>query len=233
MIQALAKVKRNKGCATRQNPSGYDTSITLTSDGASSTTWTVTAGASKVNLSTSTGSTTTVTSSGSSFSSSVGDISIKATAGGVDSPLFNITTRKPYQMVPDGYSTGCDSSQVYLSKVIYIIEDQLGSILPANVPQNEAWTSGVINDYSGANWPRGSATGSVVGPVDWFDLIGAYTGTGATPAANCTGSSTAVQHWGQEWRFGSATSGSGLSVQTDTLQKYINSATHTGITSPD
>jgi hypothetical protein len=215
-----------------ENPSGYATSVTLTSSGGASTTWTVTAGSNEINLSPTSGSQTTITSSGSSFSSSVGDIGVKATAGGVDSAVFSITSRKPYEMIPaDMATTSCDSSQVYLTKIFYTVRDQLHDPLPANVPQNEKWTSGVSNDYTGANWQRGSEFGGVVGPVDWFDQIGAYTGTGATPTANCLGGAgTAVQHWGQEWRFGSTTIGSGMAIQTDTLQKYTNHAAHQNVT---
>jgi hypothetical protein len=219
-----------------QNPSGYATFITLTSSGGSSTTWTVTAGSTEVKLSATKGAQTTITSSGIAFSSFIGDIGIQATAGGVASPVFSITTRKPYYMAPDTglYLAGCpDSSQGYLSKVFYTIEDQLFSILPSSVPQNEAWTSSLQNDYpGGSNWIQSQAKGSVVGPVNWFDLIGAYTGTGAVPTVNCSGPHTAVLHWGQQLRFGTTTSNVGQLVQSDTLQKYLNGANHISVVSP-
>jgi hypothetical protein len=219
-----------------QNPSGYATSITLTSSSGSSTTWTVTAGSNKVNLSTTTGSQTTITSSGTAFSSSVGDIGMKATAGGVDSAVFTVTSRKPYFMSPNTglYVAGCpDSSQGYVSKVYYTIEDQLSAVLPSNVPQNEFWTSLLQKDYpGGTNWVQNTAQGSVVGPVNWFDMIGAYTGTGAMPTVNCSGPHTAVVHWGQQWRFGSTASGQGQLVQADTLQKYLDDTNHTSVVSP-
>jgi hypothetical protein len=221
-----------------QNPSGYATSITLSSSGGSGTTWTVTAGSNKVNLSTTTGSQTTVTSSGTNFSSSVGDIGIKATAGGVDSAVFSITSRKPYYMLPETslYVAGCpNSSQGYLSQVFYTIQDQLFDTLPgSSVPQNEYWTSNSeVVDYSGgSNWPQNNPIGGPVGPVDWSDEISAYTGTGANPVVNCSGPHTAVVHWAQQWRFGSTTPGQGQLVQADMLQKYLNDANHTNVVSP-
>ena len=51
-------------------PSGYNTSITLTSSGGSATTWAVTAGANEVTLSSTSGASITVESSGTAFSSS-------------------------------------------------------------------------------------------------------------------------------------------------------------------
>ena len=45
-------------------------------------------------------------------------------------------------------------------------------------------------------------------------------------------SATTVQHWEQGWNIGSTTSGLGVYVQDDTLQKYIDHAGHLGIRSP-
>ena len=214
-----------------QNPSGYATSITLTSNAGSSTTWTVTVGANKINLSTSSGAQTIVTSSGSAFSFSVGDISIKATAGGVDSAPFTLTSRSPYRLVAGAVQTACDSTWGYTTTLQYQIQDNLLSTLPSSIGINEAWTTGIVADYVGTDWRRGDAGGVNVSNSAFADTIDGEDSQHA-PLASCTGADTAVQHWGQAWRVGSTISGNGKLVQTNTLQKYIKRASHVAITSP-
>ena len=132
---------------------------------------------------------------------------------------------------PGTLSTKCDSTWGYESDIYYTIKDQLGTDIPTTTGVNESWTTGVVNDYSGTNWLRGSPGGSPTQGAVFYDKIqGAY--TGYTPAASCTGADSKVDHWGQEWWVGSQTSGSGTPVQTDTLQKYIDRGDHESIVSP-
>ena len=199
------------------DPAGsYNTSITLTSSGGSSTTWTVTAGGDKINLSTTSGSQTNVTSTGTAFSSSVGDISIKATTAGADSTPFTLTTRKPYELVPQGVSTTCDPNYHYVSSIFYALEDQLLTIMPYTIGMNENWTTGEIPDYTGENWGQGAALGSYVNPASWADAIGGPQPAiqNPNPVADCRGTTTAVEHWGQTWYVGSPIPGNnGVRVQ--------------------
>jgi hypothetical protein len=214
------------------SPSGYATSITLTSDGGASTTWRVTAGANKVNLSSTSGAQITITSSGSAFSSSVGDISIVATVGGVDSAPFTLTTRRPASFHPGAVDTSCSSTWGYTTLVYYQVWDTHTDPLPVDTVVNENWTTGIIPDYSGTTWrrlPPGYDTTNASQGAAFADTIDGEDSSHNTPLANCTGSDTPVQHWGQEWRLGSTTSGTGPRVQTDSLQKDIKRAYHSSI----
>lgn len=202
-----------------QNPSGYDTSITLTSSAGGSTTWALVAGSDKVNLSSTNGQSIQVTSNGTTFSSAVGDIKVAATANGQTSPQFAITSRKPYRLaVTSADSTTCPSSPFgYETRIHYAVQDQLLVNLPSNVPLNEKWSTGIVDDYSGTNWRRG-AEGSITA-VTFDDLIGGeHSALPPNPSIACS-NNTAVQHWGQEWWIGSLTPGAGVKVQDKTLQK--------------
>ena len=216
------------------NPPGYATSIQLTSSGGASTTWSVTAGANKVNLSTTTGSSTTVTSSAAAFSSAVGDIKVTATVNGQTSVPFSITSRLPLSLAAGTIQTSCDSQFGYTTVLQYTILDQLLTSLPSGALVNESWTTGVVNDFNGTNWGRSPANGVTVPPgATLADSIeGADLGSSPTPVPLCNGDSTAVQHWGQDIRVGSLTIGSGYRVQADTLQKYKGRAAHLAIVSP-
>jgi hypothetical protein len=118
----------------------------------------------------------------------------------------------------------------------YTIKDQMNTVLPTSIPLNENWTTGVVNDYAGTNWRRGAA-GSLTTPANnpsaFADFIeGENISLPPTPPTACPSAGQAVDHWGQEWRVGTLTIGSGARVQTDTIQKYTNHAEHQHITSP-
>jgi hypothetical protein len=219
-----------------ETPSGYDVSIVLTSSGGSPTTWTVTAGSSEVSLSTTSGTTTTITSSGSAFSSSVNDVSIKATAAGVDSAPFLITTRTPHDLIMGTVNTTCDSAHGYATEIPYTIEDQLTTSLPSSVPLNEAFGS-VVCDYpgtGGSTCPLTSATtwippiaGNLTTPTgfpaNFSDFIEGAPSSTAVPLPNCTGGAgTAVMHLPQTWQIGSLTRPNGKLVQSNTQKFFTN-----------
>jgi hypothetical protein len=211
------------------NPPGYPTSAQLTSSGGEGTTWTVTAGANKINLSPTTGQSTTVTSSGNEFSTSVGDIQVRASVNGVNSLPASLTTRVPgtfTHLMPDGLQ--CTTQFGYYSFINYEIRDNLNDLLPSVLPLNENWTTGVIPDFPGNNWVRGQPAGGVTlaeRPAVFFDRIGGEL-LGQTPTPTC-GDGIPVQHWGQEWRFGSGVVGSGYLFIFDTQRKYSGHAEHT------
>jgi hypothetical protein len=214
-----------------QNPSGYSTSITLQSSGGSSTTWSVSGNTAAVQLSTTSGSSTTITATSSAWSSTSGDVKITATANGLSSQPFAVTTRQPYKLVAGTIQHNCDSTYGYSDFLNYTIYDQLSAALPSGVPLNENWTTSVVDDYSGANWRRqnpGNFTTSGAGFADNIQGEAA----GFVPTAVCSGSGVKVQHWGQDWYIGSLTIASGVRVQSDVLQKYIDHALHQSIVSP-
>lgn len=214
--------------------SGYTTSAQLTANGGdSSTTWNITAGANKITVSAFTGSSINVLSSGTAFSSSVGDVTLTATANGQTSAPFSLTTRTPNSLVPGTPTTSCDSTYGHMTVVPYTIQDQLLSALPSDVPLNENWTTSLIVDYTGSNWTRPSPGYATSDGASFGDFIsGQALSSSPNPVPTCDGNSTRVQHTGQEWRIGTIATGIGRRVQTDTLQDYIGYGAHLSIVSP-
>ena len=156
-----------------------------------------------------------------------------ATANGVTSSPFSLTTRKPNLSVPGTITNACDSTWGYLTTLNYTVKDQLNTLLPSHMPTNEDWTTGPVNDYNGTNWRQSIATGFDESGSAFADAIGGENlSLPPNPVPTCDGNSTSVQHWGQEWRVGSTASGFGSRIQTDTLQKYVGHAAHVGIVSP-
>jgi hypothetical protein len=102
-----------------QNPTGYNASVTLTSNGGSSTNWSITAGSDKVRLSATTGASATVTSTGTAWSSAPGDIKIVATANSVSSAAFAMTSRRPYFLAFPQFVPNCDQQFGYVDAWSY------------------------------------------------------------------------------------------------------------------
>jgi hypothetical protein len=219
-----------------QSPTGYNTQATLTSS--SPSTWTISSGADKVQLSSASGTETMVTPTGTAFSGGQGnDVSIIAMASGQTSAPFLITVLKPTRFVPTAIDPQCDVNWGYRTVISYSILDQLGRALPADVDANEQWTSGPIPDYSGNNWGQPTANEPLL--RSFRDLISdEITGPGVNnsppnnPSTGCPGTAVLVQHWGQLWRIGSNAPGTGVLVQSDILQRYTDHGAHSSIVSP-
>ncbi|HVN20991.1 MAG TPA: Ig-like domain-containing protein [Dongiaceae bacterium] len=136
-----------------QNPSGYSTSITLQSDGGSSSTWSVSGNTAAVHLSTMTGATTTITATSTAWSSTPGDVKITATANGQSSSPYDVTTRKSTSLTDPTTSGGvCDSQWGYETLITYLVRDQMNIVIPTDVDYNEKWITGPIPVYQGTNW---------------------------------------------------------------------------------
>ena len=217
-------------------PSGYPVSITLSAwpTNAGSYSWTISSGSDKANLSGQTANQTNVT--GKALSTAPGgDVGVTVTAGGATSNPYPITVRGPKTLVAGATTDQCNSNYGYDSFLNYTIKDNLSAPLPSSTPLSENWTSAVTNDYTNANWRRGDPQG-YTSPDSTFadDIQGEAFSLPANPTPSCPPplGSTPVQHWGQEWRVGSSTPGSGARVQTDNIQKYLDHARHTGIVSP-
>ena len=216
-------------------PSGYAVSITLSAwpTNCSSYSWTVSSGSDKANLSGQTANKTNVT--GKALSTASGDVGVTVTAGGATSNPYPITVRGPKTLVAGATTDQCNSDYGYDSFLNYTIKDNLSALLLSSIPLSEKWTSAVTNDYTNANWRRGDAAGYTSPDSTFADHIqGEALSLPANPTPTCPPplGSTPVQHWGQEWRVGSSTPGSGARVQTDNIQKYLDHARHTGIVSP-
>ena len=218
-----------------QSPSGYDIQSALTTDG--SATWSVTLGASKVTLSSSSGQQITVQSSGSAFSSAVGDIHIVASVNGVSSPTWTMTTRTPASIRNPNPYTQCDQYYGYDTTITYIIYDQLNDGLPYDIDWNEHWTSSANPVYTGENWGQnpekpGTALydGYSHGPLLTDDISGPGVNNipANVPQPTCNANpSVEVVNWGQRFSIGTKTTGAGVAVQTDTLHKYNDHGAHT------
>jgi len=214
-----------------QSPSGYATQITLTSTGGAGTMWKVTAGSNQVTLSSNSGSQITVTATGNPVSSTTGDVTITATANSQPSPPFALTTRRPFRLVAGTITAQCDATFGYSDLLSYTIQDNLMTNMPSAVPLNENWTTSTIPDMPN-NWLRpdpGSSTTDDLTPALFADHITGPAVAVANPTPVCVAAGQAVQHWGQEWKIGSTTVGSGTRVQTDILTRFTQHAEHDSI----
>ncbi|HET9784439.1 MAG TPA: hypothetical protein VFP94_05690 [Terriglobales bacterium] len=231
-----------------QSPSGYATQITLTTDSGSGYQWHVLSGGDEISTSSLTGSTLTISSAGTSFSQTPGAVSLSVTVNGETSLAFALTPRRPWTLVPGNIESSpqqaafvdaADSGYGYDSHANYTIEDQTGSPLPSVVTINEQWSGDVSKDYTGTNWIWGTAGGTTTSaayPAAFYDdMQGEPPGPPLpvpTPGYNGLVPTVKVINDGQIWRVGSSSSGAGVTVQLDTLQKYVNAARHEAITTP-
>lgn len=225
-----------------QTPSGYATTITLTSSGGAGTTWSVPAGGNQVSLSSTSGASITVTSSGNAFSSTAGDVKITAVANNQPSDPFPITTRTPtlLQTPPITDSTSCDSSNGYSTLIEYTVLDNLNQPLPSSVEYNEKFTTSWNVDSAGTNWPQifgnppPTFPGSTGTQSILSDLItGPNLSSSPNPVPTCSGGGPEIININQEWRIGSDTSGLGRRVAQDNFERFLDHADHNPINTPD
>jgi hypothetical protein len=161
--------------------------------------------------------------------------------GGPTSNEFKMTSLTPWSLQSTGDSDEIDTSRGWRSLIGYSIKDQFGTILPADVPLNEKFTSGWIIDYPGTNWNTGLNAGSINAPPSgWVDRLspGVYppgSGTNVPAALPPLSplSTTTVMHVNQEWYIGSLDTGKGRRVQTDVIQFYVDHGRHLNIVSPN
>jgi hypothetical protein len=226
-----------------QNPAGYDTQVTLTATpaGAASYQWEVVAGTDKVNFSNGADSITTGANQAtvvSTASSAFQEVKIRVTVNPMTSAKFKMSVRAPYRLVLNqNFVHVFDGVYSYKTSVFYRIEDQFTDLLPSDVPVNEQWTTGVVDDFGGANWRRNAPMGAIEQPANWPDEIQGESNLlpavpPSTPPCSPSLCNTAVQHWGQDWYIGSVVPGVGKRVQTDTLQKYTDHASVQNRVSP-
>ena len=88
-----------------------------------------------------------------------------------------LNVRKPYELQPNGISDAADKNYGYVSYIHYRILDQTMAVLPATISLNEHFTSGLTNDYAGANWRFPVNCGSSMvckgafDPNDFYDQV--------------------------------------------------------------
>jgi hypothetical protein len=167
-------------------------------------------------------------------------VKVVSTKGTVTANPFILHLRKPYELQPNGVVDKRDSTYGYQTQIHYRILDQTGAVLPYPIALNENFTSGVVNDYPGTNWTLPAACGTshvctgTYNPSDWYYLVqGAK--KGAIPVSQPPQTplgTTMVDHWDGTWGIGSGTPGAGVTVQTNTWQRFQDHARHTNIVSP-
>src|SRR5205085_1837647 len=125
----------------------------------------------------------------------------------------------------------------WLNNIYYEIRDNLGDLVPLPASPlylyvNEQFGS-VHVSYTNTDWVFPTAAGGVAQPNSILvDQVGGEIPSRTAPSPVCVGPGQAVHDAPQSWRVGSGTVGSGRRVQTNTLEKYANTAQHTGITTP-
>jgi hypothetical protein len=206
--------------------------------------WSVTANASKVTLTCSVCTNQTVT--GSVPSDAVGDIQISMNIGGFAAPAFSFTVDTPASLDSAMAPYDTDYYDGFYSAIYYNTLDEFGNLM-SSISLNEQFSSpGCSSPVSNFcpdqtnNWNKPTAYGlSGYAGSYRFDQIYLYScssGTGTTPP--CTGpqspslSTSTVDHSTQTWSVGSSSVGSGVQVQYDTFQRYVDHGRHNSVVSP-
>jgi hypothetical protein len=218
------------------NPTAYPTSVTLSATGnAANMTWSVTQGSHRITLAAS-GNQATVRSSGSYWSGTQGDISVTATADGMTSDPFTITTKRPVRLAANPLFSGteCDVvTNAWYTTVAYDLMDNFENMMEPNAGWNEAL--GTPSCPSDSNWcsvPIQQQPGAT-GPV--LDRLQPPYFPGVSPVPNCqTPPSGMVLYRSipQNQFVGSSTTGNGVFVQNDFLGYYIDHGQHDVIVVP-
>jgi hypothetical protein len=234
-------------------PSGFTlggTSATLTASGGGSGTyaWSITSGSSIAALrgTTSGQNLTTVTIASTSYSTSAKDVTVQlqfTPSGGSTLPVtYSLSVDSPYEMDPDGVTdkgvnscsdTTGGGTNGYKSQAIYTALSFFGVTLN-NIGVNETFGT-QVDDFSGNNWPPNTPGGLTIPSSNTFADTICAVGPTLTPAPltpQTPLSSEKIVHSAQSWFVGSVTSGTGVEVQTDTQQYYIDHGRHLTIVSP-
>jgi len=230
------------------------TTTTLSANGAANGTyvWTVTSPGNKLLFEN--GSTTitktdinTVGIQASGFSDQANDITVTleyTPAGGTTITLnYALTIDSPYQLVSNGSPShaavggmDCNANPMpdgtlgFQTLIPYNMMSRFGKLI-TNIDMNESfgtWST----DYIGNTWVAplpGSFTSDNGFFVDHMCVQGWFP-PAMIPQSPL--STTGIQHATQSWFVGSLTSGSGVQVQTNTHQRFIDHGEHTSITSP-
>lgn len=235
------------------DPTNFPTAITLTSTGGDQTTWSVDTNSEfgiAVQFSSSQGASTIVTASDVG-SGSTGDMRIVASVGSQHAYLW-MTARLPKNFER---ATGADvvacpwepqqSIVGWYNEVHYIARDQLGSAI-SSAPYNEFWNNTgapdnvPTDDYQSFaapfsatfNWgfqsPQSATTTSSGAAWDTIDVAGSSLTVPTVNPPSCE-TDTSIDNWTQQWFVGSATSGQGVRVQTNTLHRYLGMAIHENV----
>jgi len=157
------------------------------------------------------------------------DITIKFSIGGFESTPLSFYVNAPHDaqlrsvdgIVNEPFEDG------YMTAYAYHTWDRWGNALPS-MAFNEQF--GVVQYDRDNDWPSFEAAGQPGFDFNtWYDVIFAHDGQDWNPQPTHPQdplSDVGITYAPQTWRFGSATVGSGVAVQTDVLRFYIDHGMH-------
>ena len=231
------------------SPSGYATSITLSanvSPQGGSFQWTITAGTSIVqfsnNSSSATGNPVTLNSIGAT--GGINDVTVSLTYTANSKSVTRTATgsvRAPYQLVSTGPDTSssvgsnCNVSGNlgWLSLIHYKVVNQFNETV-GSVGLHESVSK--LNDVMTNNWTFTQGGIPLLGSSATFDDRLCVTTSAFTPTPMPAGNgSDLVDQLNQAWYIGTDTVGAnptGVDVQINLINRYLDHGTHSGISSP-
>ena len=236
-----------------QTPANYQTQYTLTAlpnKPGLSYQWKVLSGGDIVRFPN--GSTTHTTYSNSTSLSAIrgsvqpNDVVVIVSVNEVESRSRRLTVLKPYKLLFQGFEDTlyAPSPFIWKTMISYQIVDQLGNVLPHNLPVNEKFTSGRLADYPSTNWQMPAANGNGSGPntspFNMTDIIGRLVSNDPTPLIptplvvinQAELNMEKVMHFTGEFYVGGSYAGTGCRVQTLTWQLYRDHGRHVSVLSP-
>ncbi len=175
------------------------------------------------------------------------DVVLKANFGGLPSAAFYLFINSPQSLSPypifgppRGNWWDLNDNDGYESRIYYQTRDMCQNTLD-NHTFNEKVGDVSFNDPS-YNWLRGPATGFPGYNDDtgryWYDVITFYNDNNLCGGFQCSPTAqnpsdplgtTPVHFFGQEFWAGSFDIGTGVLIQTDTLQRYADHARHNNV----
>jgi len=164
--------------------------------------------------------------------------------GGFSAQHFSFTVNAPASLDSAGAPYNQNYNDGYYTAIYYNTLDEFGNQMPS-IALNEQFSDplsctnpvGHFCPDQNNNWnkpnPYGLSSYNLQGY--WYDQIYFSSCTNCTPAYSHPQtplSSNKVDYGTQTWRVGSSTVGTGVSVQTDTFQRYTDHGAHNGVVSP-
>jgi hypothetical protein len=205
--------------------SGFATQITLTTQ--ASGTWSVTAGASEIHLSSTTGQSVTLTGTG-AFSQAANDVKITVTVNDATSSPFSLSSNGPKflsRSTKIDFACSGQNEQGWESQIYYKLRDNFNNVM-AGVPVNEAFSGSTT-------WPHPPSTpGTTDGTGAFTDgiFVCALPG-GLNPmplAPQQPQLTTLVDSFPQGWCAGASVANSwgsacqGAGVQNGTQKRFLD-----------
>ena len=215
-----------------------------------SPTWVISSGSDKLSLSCTNCQNPNATAINNSSGCQTYDVVLQTSYNGFLSDPFYIFVNTPWNLVAGtdpvggGWVYSVAAGNGYETHINYNTSGLCATDPPlSNYDVNEAFGA-FVPDYSGENWPNGTAGHLYVPGTDWADKLsiseGAYGDSEYCGGVLCTppftnpgaGPHTLVFHASQGWFVGSSSNGVGAKVQNDTAQMYTDSGWHTDIVTP-